>query len=108
MGLFSKALEFGLKQQARQIIAEALDEALDTMENMIGNEGQQSVYESYVPEAFTQSAQGDIENGWDEVDIGEYMDFMGEIVGEGNNIMSSAYEYAAEVLATEVDFSEEE
>lgn len=108
MGLVSNALQFGLQQQARQIIAEALAEALDTMESMIGNEGQQSVYETYVQQAFVESAEGDIENGWNEVDIGEYMDFMGEIVAEGNNIMSDAYEYAAEVLAVEADFSEEE
>jgi hypothetical protein len=108
MGLFSIALDFIQDQSAKQIVQEALQESFDVMESMIGNEGQQSVYENYVQEAFYESAQGDIENGWEEVDIGEYMEFMGEIVAEGNNIMSDAYEYANEVLAESADFSEEE
>jgi hypothetical protein len=107
MGLVSKALEFVVQQQAREIIREALQEALDIMENMIGNEGQQVIYDSYVVPEFETNAQGDIENGWEEVDIGEYMEFMGEIVAEGNNIMYYAYDYAAAVLAAETDFSEE-
>lgn len=107
MGLVSKAGEFIANQQAREIIREALNEALDTMKSMIGNEGQQSVYDNYVVPEFNENAQGDIEAGWQEVDIGEYMEFMGEIVAEGNNIMQYAYEYAAAVLAAEADFSEE-
>lgn len=84
--------------EARELVNQALEEALGTMEGMCGNEGQVSVYNDYVVPAFID-AKGPIEDGWNEVDIGEYMDFMGEIVEEGNGIMSDAYEEAQEILS---------
>jgi hypothetical protein len=68
------------------------------MESMVGNEGQQVVYDDYVISAF-KKAKGPILEGWTDVDIGEYMDFMGEIVGEGNFIMAQAYEEAQIALS---------
>lgn len=77
-----------------QIIQEGLSEALSTMQSMCANEGQTSVYDSYVVDAFQQNAQASPEDGWEDVDIGGYMDFMGEIVETGNQIMQAAYDEA--------------
>jgi vacuolar-type H+-ATPase subunit H len=84
--------------EAREVVNEALQEALATMEGMCANEGQLSVFGSYVAPAF-EDAKGSVDNGWTDVDIGEYMDFMGEIVEEGNSIMSDAYDEAQEILS---------
>ena len=85
-------------EEARNIIEEGFDDAISTMEGMIGNEGQASIFESYVIPAF-QDARGPINDGWPGVDIGDYMDFMGDIVGEGNSIMEEAYAAAQEILS---------
>jgi hypothetical protein len=90
-------MAFGESPQA--IIKSGLEEALDTMSEMTANPGQDTVYNDYVIEAFRENAQADVEEGWTDVDIGEYMDFMGEIVAEGNSIMQDAYDYAQEVQA---------
>ena len=99
--LFKTAISAGINiSEAREITAEALQEALDTMEGMCGNEGQLSVFNRYVRPAFIEAKQGSkIRDGWPGVDIGEYMDFMGEIVEEGNAIMEAAYEEAEEILS---------
>lgn len=83
--------------EARLIVNEAFDLALQTMESMIGNAGQAAVFNDYVVPAFND-AKGPINDGWTNVDIGEYMDFMGEIVNEGNVIMQLAYEAAQQFL----------
>lgn len=83
----------------KAIIQSGLAEALDTMEGMCGNAGQTTVFNDHVEPAFRENAQADVESGWEDVNIGEYMDFMGEIVAEGNSIMEAAYEYAQEVQA---------
>lgn len=80
---------------AEDIIKESLDEALFTMESMCANEGQTSVFQSQVVPAFTENSQAAPDDGWEDVDIGGYMDFMGEIVEEGNTTMQFAYEEAA-------------
>ena len=93
-GLIQEASE-----EAEQIISQAFGEALETMAGMTGNAGQDAVYESQVVPAFLEAyANSDIEDGWNDVNIGEYMAFMGEIVGEGNDIMSAAYAEAGNVL----------
>lgn len=84
--------------EAREVVNEAFQEALATMEGMCANEGQLSVFGSEVTPAF-EDAKGPIDNGWTDVDIGIYMDFMGEIVEEGNSIMSDAYDEAQEILS---------
>ena len=93
---------------ANSVINSGLADALDTMDGMIGNAGQQTVYNSYVIDAF-KDARGSAGPGdsWPGVDIGEYMDFMGIIVEEGNNIMEEAYEEAAEILNEEPEESED-
>lgn len=97
--LFSAAFDAARDiEEAREIIQQGLSDALSTMEGMVGNEGQESVYQNYVEPAF-QDAVGPIKEGWPGVDIGEYMDFMGEIVEEGNGIMEEAYDEAQEILS---------
>lgn len=97
--LFNEVFDAGINiSEARDIVNEAFQKALSTMESMCGNPGQTSVYNNYIIPAFTK-AKGPIEDGWENVDIGEYMDFMGEIVEEGNNIMSEAYDEAQQILS---------
>jgi hypothetical protein len=97
--LFGSVLDAGLDiTEAREVVNEGFQEALSTMEGMVANDGQQTVYNDYVVPAF-EDAKGPIEEGWTDVDIGEYMDFMGEIVEEGNSIMSDAYDLAQEILS---------
>lgn len=91
-----------------EIIEEGLDEALSVMESMIGNEGQAAVFESYVAPEFESAAGGSPTEGWQAIDIGEYMDFMGEIVEAGNQIMEATYDYAVEVLMQEEEYDEGE
>lgn len=85
--------------EARAVIKEGLAEALFVMDSMVGNPGQQTVFNNYVEPEFRINAQSDINDGWEDVDIGEYMDFMGEIVNEGNVIMYDAYEIAQAILS---------
>lgn len=107
-GLFASAISAGFDiAQAREVIKEGLQQALSTMEDMVGNPGQQSVFNSYVVPQFTENAQAPIDDGWEDVDIGEYMDFMGEIVGEGNQIMAEAYALAQEILSEYEEAAEE-
>ena len=95
--LIEEAIE--LAEEAEEIIMNAYYEALTRMASMVGNPGQASVFEDYVVPAFEEAfTESDPENGWEDVDIGEYMVFMGEIVGEGNDIMSDAYDDAASLL----------
>lgn len=106
-GLFANIVSSGLNiAEARDVIREGYQEAISTMEDMIGNAGQQTVFNDYVQPAFAANI-GPIENGWTEVDIGEYMDFMGEIVEEGNQIMEAAYEEAQEILSELEEAAEE-
>ena len=87
-------------EEAEDIILDAYIEAIDTMVSMVGNAGQASVMESRVIPAFEIAfSTSDPETGWNEVDIGEYMTFMGEIVGEGNAIMEAAYDDASGLIA---------
>lgn len=110
MGLFSlfgSALSSGIDiAEARQVVSDGLQEALSTMNGMVGNAGQQTVFNDYVAPAFKE-AVGPIRDGWPGVDIGEYMDFMGEIVEEGNSIMEQAYEQANEILSEFEEAAEE-
>jgi hypothetical protein len=85
--------------EARNVIRQGLEQALSVMEGMVGNAGQATVFKDYVEPEFKSNAQADIQDGWTDVDIGEYMDFMGEIVGEGNQIMADAYALAQEILS---------
>ena len=99
-GLFFSAISSGFDiSEARSVVKEGLEEALSTMEDMVANAGQQSVFNSYVQPQFVENAQAPVEDGWEDVDIGEYMDFMGEIVEEGNQIMAEAYDQAQEILS---------
>ena len=93
-----------LLEEAEDLILDAYIEAISTMISMVGNSGQASVMESQVIPAFeTAFGTSDPETGWEEVDIGEYMVFMGEIVAEGNAIMESAYDDASGLIADASD-----
>lgn len=102
MGLFSlftQAAQSSINiTEAREIVNQALLDALDTMQSMCANEGQLKVFNDYVKPEFIEN-KGPIQDGWDPVDIGDYMDFMGEIVEEGNNIMEEAYQEAQDILS---------
>ena len=106
MGLFDLLNIMQDVADVDEIIQEGLDEALSVMESMVSNEGQASVFESYVAPEFESAAGGSPTQGWQQVDIGEYMDFMGEIVEAGNQIMEATYEYAVEVLMQEEEYDE--
>jgi hypothetical protein len=111
MGLFSafvNIIDSGFDiAEAREIVREGLDDALTTMSGMVGNAGQDVVFNDYVEPAFRENAEASIDDGWTDVDIGEYMDFMGEIVEEGNSIMADAYDEAQEILSEAEEAAEE-
>lgn len=108
MGLFDFMLDQIVESIGNEIIGAAFDDALSTMESMCVNAGQEAVFMDYVVPGFEDAlASSSADSGWDAVDIGEYMDFMGEIVEAGNSIMGAAYEALAE-LGSDGDFSEDE
>lgn len=85
-----------LYEEAAQIVEAAFYDAMDTMYGMCGNAGQESVFFSYVMPDFASAMEStEIGENWPDVDIGEYMYFMGEIVEAGNAIMSEAFDEAA-------------
>lgn len=90
---------FELIALARQIIENALVEALETMKRMPANEGQKAVYDDEIISGFNESqANSSIQSGWINVDIGDYMTFMGKIVSTGNAIMNRAYALARQLV----------
>jgi hypothetical protein len=101
--IVSSAINVG---EARAVVAEGYQEAISTMSGMIGNAGQQTVFNDYVQPAFAANL-GPVEDGWEDVDIGDYMAFMGEIVEEGNQIMADAYDLAQEILSELEEAAEE-
>jgi hypothetical protein len=95
-----------LYEEASQIVEAAFYEAMDTMYGMCGNAGQESVFFNYVMGDFADAMDStEIGEDWPDVDIGEYMVFMGEIVEAGNAIMSEAFQEAAS-LKGEADDAE--
>jgi flavin-dependent dehydrogenase len=82
----------------RLIIIEAGNEALTLMEKMCGNEGQLVTYQKHVEKQFfaevVRMAKG-TDYEWEDFDAGDpYMNYMGEIIEEGNTIMRTAGEEA--------------
>lgn len=97
-----------LYEEASERVETAFYEAVDTMTGMCANEGQYSVIERYaIPEFAAQVGSTQLGEEWRDVDIGEYMAFVGEIVEAGNQIMSDAYS-DAESLTDEADDIEAE
>ena len=91
------AIEFAGEEIAQDIITGGLDEALSIMGSMVANEGQASIFESTIAPEFesnTEQALDSEDYEWEDVDAGDYMDFMGQIVEEGNGIMASACLFA--------------
>jgi hypothetical protein len=108
MGLFSFVDDIKDAADAKEVISQGLEEALDTMENMLSTEGQISIFGSTFAPEFESNAKASPEDGWDAVSAEPYSDFMGEIVEAGNQIMEAAYQYAEEILADEESYDEEE
>jgi hypothetical protein len=77
-----------------EIIAEALEAAIMTMNNMIVNNGQKSVLDDYIVPVFRTNAQATPFEGWNDVSAGPYIDFMGQTTEAGNQIMEKAYKIA--------------
>lgn len=110
-GLYGAASELAeeigeLYEEAGEVVEAAFYDAMDTMYGMCGNAGQESVFFSYVMPGFADEMDNtEIGEQWNDVDIGEYMVFMGEIVEAGNAIMSEAFDEAAS-LKGEADDAE--
>jgi hypothetical protein len=83
----------------KEIVREALEETKQLSIKMCANEGQLSVIERYGIPAFEEHAKKAMQNEyeWEDVDLQDYMDFVGEIIAEGNSIMSDACQQAAEL-----------
>ncbi len=87
---------------ARQIILEGLDDALKTMESMTANEGQESVFIDPIKPSFIENSLLPVDECWRFVTDEAHVDFMGEIMEAGNQIMDEAWQYA-QVIAAEID-----
>lgn len=97
-----------LHEEAGETVEAAYYEAMDTMYNMCANEGQETVFFDQVIPAFAEEmANTQIDEQWNDVSIGQYMVFMGEIVEEGNAIMREAFG-EANSLASEAEDLEAE
>lgn len=84
-----------LYEEAAEIVEAAFYDAMDTMYGMVGNAGQETVFFSQVIPGFAEEMSNtDLGEQWSDVDIGEYMVFMGEIVETGNAIMAEAFDEA--------------
>lgn len=95
-----------LYEEAAETVEAAFYEAMDTMFGMTANPGQETVFSDHVIPAFSQEMEStEIGEPWNDVDIGEYMAFMGEIVEAGNAIMAEAFDEAAS-LQGEADDAE--
>jgi len=94
MGIVNTAMNLLLNTQAKEIIKEGLDDALNQMQNMVANEGMQTIFDTQVVPEFTNNAKAKPEDGWTDVVLSDYMDFMGNLINEGNSIMSQAYDEA--------------
>lgn len=95
-------IELAGEEIAEEILADGLDQAITTMEGMCANEGQTSVLTSYIIPEFennTEEAQNNEDYEFQDVTAGDFSDFMGEIVEEGNSIMQTASLYARLVEA---------
>lgn len=108
MGLFDLLSIMQDVENANEIIQAGLEEALSTMESMIANEGQQSVFDSTIAPEFEAASSASPQDGWPGVDAGPYSDFVGEICEAGNQIMEAYYDYAMEVLMQQEQYDEGE
>jgi len=84
----------------RLIIYQGLQDAISTMSKLPANAGQETIFEKYIQPAFQK--QGievmlGTDYEWDPIIIDNYMDAVGEIVEEGNQIMEVAAEEATEL-----------
>lgn len=55
--IFDGALGEAQEYAIEELVEIGIDEALGTMESMVGNPGQQAIYEKYIIDSFTQAAE---------------------------------------------------
>jgi hypothetical protein len=94
------ALEAAEAIGPRLIIYQGLKNAISTMSRLPANAGQTTIFERYIEPAFQK--QGievmlGTDYDWDPIIIPNYMDAVGEIIEEGNQIMEIAGEEATQL-----------
>ena len=90
---------FEAVEEIEMIISDAASDAVATMNGLVANEGQLSVFESAIIPAFMESlGSSSLEDGWTPMET-EYDEFVGGIVEEGNQIMSDAYDEASDIAS---------
>jgi hypothetical protein len=110
-GLIDELAEYAeeIQEKAYAIIISAWFDAIDVMFNITANEGQVAVFEKYVIPYFSVALEevDPKDPEWPDVDIGEYMYFMGEIVEAGNQIMQQACQEAQGAASEGDDIDDE-
>lgn len=83
----------------KEIVREAYRESEELMVEMCANEGQLTVIENDGIPALKDATDQALENEyeWEDIDLGDYMEFVGEIIAEVNMIMADACEQAQEL-----------
>jgi hypothetical protein len=76
------------------IIQESIQEALYTMEGMIGNPGQQAIFERYLSPAFISEAEASINTGEMQIPSFEYIEAVEIITQQGIEIVNRAHRRA--------------
>lgn len=80
-----------------EIVEEGLTRSIFIMKSMIVNEGQRSILVGKIIPNFEKNSKDPVENGWSFVSAGPYVDFLGETVEAGNQIMNAAFKLANQV-----------
>ena len=76
------------------IIQEAIEDALNTMEGMVGNPGQQAIFERYLSPAFIQEAEASIDTGQMNTPTFQYIEAVEIITQQGVEIVNRAHQQA--------------
>jgi hypothetical protein len=76
------------------IILEAIEDALNTMEGMVGNPGQQAIFERYLSPAFISEAEASIDTGEMQMPNFEYIEAVEIITQQGVEIVNRAHRQA--------------
>lgn len=98
-GLGGGALEYAKEYAIEEYVQEGIAEALAEMEAMVGNAGQQAIYEKYIIDAFTAAAEQKLimEHG-DFLKVNDiempYIEAVEIILQAGCDIVNGYYEQA--------------
>jgi hypothetical protein len=74
------------------VIQNAINDALTTMQGMVGNPGQQAIYERYLEPAFVQEAQASINDNQMRTPNFKYREAVEIITETGVEIVNRAHE----------------